>query len=168
VTPPPADYEVAIPRNGRKNLGNIPTTSEASSTSFRDHPFPGPVVRGKELATGGDDCNKEENLANRRNTKQRESVAVPYELPTSTKTKGDLKSITTDETCVKDSTAVQLSSETGHANQQLQLQKYQGNDDRTFQGDYCMHTCMQSASRSTLGSLPGAQVQQMISGCRLH
>ena len=132
VTPPPTDYEVVVPSNVRKSSGNIPTLSEGSSTSFHDHPFPGPVILGKDpkVVTGGGD-NKVDNLANRRNTEHRESVAVPYELPTRTKTKGE--EITTEKACVKDS-ATASNSETGHAKQQTD----QGNDGHTFQGDYCM------------------------------
>ena len=138
VTPPSADYEVVIPRNVRKNSGNIPSISEASSTSFHDHPFPGPVIRGKdpEIAMGGGDDNKVDNLANRRNTEHRESVAMPYEPPTRTKTKGEEITTSTDETSVKDSPAVWSS----HAKKQLQLQTDRGNDGHTFQGDYCIQS----------------------------
>lgn len=135
VTPPPADYEVVVPSNVRKSSGNIPTISEGStSTSFHDHPFPGPVVRRKvpKVVTGGGD-NKVHNLANGRNTEHRESVAVPYELPTHTKTKGE--EITTEEASVKDS-ATASNSETGHAKQQTD----QGNGGRTFQGDHCIQS----------------------------
>ena len=116
VTPPPAEYEVVVPRTAaaspRKSSAsdNIPTNE--SSTSF--HPFPGPVRR-REITTaaGGGDL---DNLASRRND-HRESVAVPYEVPSIKIKKGET---TNDEAQVNKSTTVLTK-------QQLQAE---GSDDK--------------------------------------
>ena len=113
--PPPSEYEEVVCRTAAASLrkssvsDNIPI-HELSTSS---HLFPGPV-RGREMITGGggNDHDKAENLANRMN-EHRESVAVPYEVP-STKSQG--KVATADEINVKDSATVPSSE----AKQKLQ------------------------------------------------
>ena len=138
VTPPPAEYEVVVrrtvvaagPRKSSVSADNSLVT-ETNSTGL--HPLPGSAVRKREVSAGGRDCNKVENLANRRN-EHRESVAVPYEVPT---TITGREKITTTETHIKDSATVPGFEHVHSKRQQLQLQTDQGNDD-TDQGDVCI------------------------------
>ena len=103
VTPPPAEYEAAVPRNtaASPRKSSVPDNIPTNELSKSIHPFPGPV-RGRKIAAGGDDHNKVDNLANRRND-HRESVAVPYEVPSIKTKQGEM---VTDEAKVKDSTTV--------------------------------------------------------------
>lgn len=151
VTPPPAKYEVVVPRitvaaSHRKSsvsANNVPTApamTETSSTSFHNRPFPDPAVRGREVAIGGGIHNKVDNLANRRNAsdrEHRESVAVPYEVPTQAN-KSKREKITDDQMCTMKDSATVPSSEVGHGleKQQLHMQTeaHHGNND-TDEGD---------------------------------
>lgn len=120
VTPPPAKYEEVALKTAAAGLrkSSVSDNIHRDELSTTSHPFPGQAVRGRETATGVSDRNKVGSLANRRN-EHRESIAVPYEVP-SIRSKGEM--IAADGTHVKDSATVP-SSESAILAKQQQLQE---------------------------------------------